>query len=827
MEERLIAVKMERWFPCPPLHSSLILPAAPYSAAVNSDGKVVLLAPLHPESGYSIQTPAGVYANVGVVGEIDSSWGRTILRPDSVSAVIYSVAFFLVEDVQTQGGILYASGKKVEVVRESEEGLDEIQKSVNEAKRRAMFIKVRAAYEILKQARSVLTQIAANVTKAQVDAPVEELLPTNSATLEARLDEAISAQDFMSAAACFFSVPMFYGQWLVDLLLDYLYPLVQKGVVTEWEYINAATDFVLGAAGALISLGKSATQEDILQHQIHALMKLRDYIDAFLKELGGVPPSPVAKDVERIKKELKTRQFPPEVKSYLEREIARLEQPYAAHWAETDVILKHVNFLVSLPWDKRVDDVPSFEEVANYLDNRLYGLRKAKEHVLDYLAVLMEQSEKRGDILCFVGPPGTGKTDMARAIAEALNRPFRKISLGGVNDEAEIRGHRRTYVGALPGRVMKAIAEAGVKNPVILLDEIDKIQQGVRGDPAAALMEVLDPEFNREFYDHFVDFPFDLSEVLFICAANEISNIPHPLLDRLNVVEFRPYTQKEKIEIAKHHMLPKVAKETGIKIAYGYGCEDCAFAITPEAVQYIISVYTLESGVRELYRLMRKLAARNLRYKFPVITPEKVDKLLWDVTPAVWKYKRPQSFSVGEVPVLRILMPDGEGFLDTMIFKVVGEVRDGLDVVETTCVVGETSMIGLKAAVFWARHAYKELTGEEKPPLRWLVHVTNPSIQMAGTSLGISAAIGALSALLNKPVNPDVAFTGEIDIRGNVHAVGGIATKIATAEICGYKKIYLPEENRFDLRALDFTPNIQIVTVKTLDEIVRGGIFVG
>lgn len=590
------------------------------------------------------------------------------------------------------------------------------------------------------------------------------------------------------------------------------------------EYLNVACSCALDLAYGVKALHTAVFEimkDELRNMRTVSLMRLRSEFDKMLGEVAGEESD---NEVEKIRKAVETKQMPDEVKNYIRRELKKLSAPYAAHWAETEVTLKHINFLLELPWSERADEVIPFENVEEHLNTKLYGLRKAKDAVLDYLAAVHRKgSDVKGTVLCFVGPPGTGKTDMARCIADALKRPFVKISLGGVTDEAEIRGHRRTYVGALPGNIMKALAKAKVKNPVILLDEIDKIGIGLRGDPAAALMEVLDPEFNNAFVDHFVDFPFDLSEVFFICAANVGENIHFALRDRLNIIEFRPYTPSEKFNIAKHYLIPKIEKELGL--------EPGEFATTDEGIWFVIKYFTFESGVRELYRVLRKVYTRNLRYKHPVLDSGEIEEMLWDEPKSVWRFKKHSDYGVGAAPVLGVASYTGEGSVDTLMFKYVslGQQEGNKTPADVEPIVtystDDLNKQTLRLAIYCAHNLYEELTGSSFPFSKWFVHSTNPSIRVTGTSFGVSAVLGALSAMLGKQLHPDFIFTGEIDVFGNIHPVGGIATKVSTAEACGYKRIYLPKDNEHDLRALDFTPSIEVRLVKHLKEIIEEGVF--
>lgn len=799
--------------PLPGTKVKLIMPPQAYVQAMLTNGCIVVTCFVENKSAaYSLEfydSLSGKFSyvsRVAGIARVDNT--DVLLRPDHVAATLDGISLFLIEEIEMENkGYGKVSGNEI-VIHPSDVDKDLVV-------RLATTIYQVSEQKVFPFLRNVSLQ-KARLGYASVGIDAAALDETENALSTAR--KALENNDYLTFAGFMWLAYIPSVGWAKEHMMESLYNLVSKNeLVTLNDYVRGACNFTLGVIETVLSLDLAtsrAQKEEETAARAAALRRLRSEIDKLLQELGE--EDYVNPDVVKINKALAQKELPDEVRAYIQREVRKLESPFASHWAEAEVALKHINFLLELPWNERAEHVEKFEEVVEYLNSKLYGLRKAKEAVLDYLAALHRKpGSVKGTVLCFVGPPGTGKTDMARRIAESLKRPFIKISLGGVNDEAEIRGHRRTYVGALPGSIMKALAQAKVKNPVILLDEIDKMSVGVRGDPAAALMEALDPEFNNAFLDHFVDFPFDLSEVLFICAANVIETIPPALRDRLNIIEFRPYTPKEKFTIAKDYIIPKVKGELGI----GEGEVD----FTDDSIWAVINYYTFESGVRELYRIIRKVVTRNLRLHYKIITPSAIDEILWDEPKQVWRYRRHSRYGVGAAPIIGVASGTGEGVIDVLMFQPVVQL-DGSGNEDKVQITYNTDDLG-KQTVLLALECARRLSGAPLPYYRWIVHQTNPSVYSHGTSFGVSAALAVLSVFKKQPLRDDWVYTGEIDIHGYVHAVGGIATKIATAEAYGYKRIYIPKENEHDLAALDFTPEIEVVPVSHVKEIIASGVF--
>jgi ATP-dependent Lon protease len=497
-------------------------------------------------------------------------------------------------------------------------------------------------------------------------------------------------------------------------------------------------------------------------------------------------------EVEEYRKKLQKLKLPKEVKEQIEKEIERLERLHPDS-AEAGVLRSWLDWVLELPWNKKTRDRYDLKRAEEILNKDHYDLEKVKERIVEYLAVRkLTKGKTKGPILLFVGPPGVGKTSLGRSIAKALGRKFERISLGGVRDEAEIRGHRRTYVGAMPGKIMQAIKRAGVKNPVLMLDEIDKLAVSYQGDPAAALLEVLDPEQNKNFVDHYINLPFDLSEVIFICTANRTDTIPTPLLDRMETLRLSGYSEEEKLEIAKRHLLPELLREHGLKP------EEVEF--TDEAILEIIRRYTHEAGVRNLRRQMaavlRKIALKKLKGEKPpfLITAEEVRKFLG--TPRYLPSKKEKP-SVGVVTGLAWTELGGE-----IMFVEATKLQGGKGRLILTGKLGDVMKESAQTALSFIRaHADRYgINPEDFEKYDVHVHVPEAAIPKDGPSAGIALATALLSTFTERPVRNDVAMSGEITLTGEVLPVGGIKEKILAAKRAGIYEVILPKENEKEVK---------------------------
>jgi ATP-dependent Lon protease len=537
------------------------------------------------------------------------------------------------------------------------------------------------------------------------------------------------------------------------------------------------------------SIHESTAQQ--LSH-IQKEMFLREQMKAIQAELGE--GDGYGDDTEEYRAAVAQADLPQEVADKLNKEITRLaKQPFGS--AEAAVIRNYLDVCLEIPWNTETEEILDIAQVKKTLDADHYGLDKIKERILEYLAVRQMAPNVRGSILCLVGPPGTGKTSIAQSIARAMNRKLCRISLGGIHDEAEIRGHRKTYVGAMPGRIMAGISQAGSKNPVMVLDEIDKLGSDYRGDPSAALLEVLDPEQNGQFRDHFLELPFDLSEVFFITTANATDTIPPALLDRMEVLELSGYTDEEKLAIAKGHILPKQRKK--------HGLNGNQLRIGDAAMRGIIAQYTREAGVRRLEQQLaavcRKTAAGIVdgAYKSRYVKPENLEELLG---PARYRdTKASKTPEVGLVHGLAWTRVGGE-----MLDAEVG-VMDGTGKLELTGNLGDVMKESAKAALSYIRSQAKELGVDPEFYKNKDIHIHFPegAVPKDGPSAGVTITTGLVSALTNTPVRQDVAMTGEITLRGRVLPIGGLREKTMAALRAGIHTVIIPAENEPDLAEID------------------------
>jgi ATP-dependent Lon protease len=539
---------------------------------------------------------------------------------------------------------------------------------------------------------------------------------------------------------------------------------------------------------------------------------LREQIRALSEELDGADS---ADEIEEYKQKINSiEHISSKSREKLLKECSRLQKMGNGSPAEATVSRNYLDTVLNLPWDKETKDKLDLKHARKVLDADHYGLDAVKDRIIELLAVRRLNPDIKGQIICLAGPPGVGKTSIAKSLADAMGRSYARVSLGGIHDEAEIRGHRRTYIGSMPGRVMAAIADAGTRNPLILFDEIDKLAADIKGDPASAMLEVLDPEQNKAFVDHFIEIPFDLSNVLFITTANDKGNIPTPLLDRMEVIDLYSYTAEEKFHIAKRHLVPKALARHGI--------DKKQLKISDSAINELISSYTREAGVRNLEReinnICRKTALEIVSSKDYKTTVTQKD--LKDLLGAP-KYKEKVKLrdEVGVVNGLAWTAVGGE------MLKVETAVMPGKGNVELTGSLGDVMKESAKAAVSFLRANTKKygIAPDFYKENDIHIHVPEGAVPKDGPSAGVTMATSLLSALTGRKVNGHVAMTGEISLTGNVMPIGGLREKTMAAYKAGIKTVVIPKENMPDLDdVVDVVKkNIEFVPAAKLDDVFK------
>lgn len=539
---------------------------------------------------------------------------------------------------------------------------------------------------------------------------------------------------------------------------------------------------------------------------------LREQLKAIQKELGEIDER--AEEIKEFRKKIEEAKMPEKVMKEAEKQLRRLEKMHPDS-AEAATVRTYLEWMVELPWSKSTKDNLDIKAAERVLNKDHYDLEKVKERILEYLSVRKLKEKMKGPILCFIGPPGVGKTSLGRSIARALGREFVRMSLGGVRDEAEIRGHRRTYVGALPGRIIQGIKQAGTNNPVFMLDEIDKIGMDFRGDPSSALLEVLDPEQNNAFVDHYLGVPFDLSNVMFITTGNLVDTIPGPLRDRMEVIYLSGYTTEEKLGIAKNYLLPKQLEE--------HGLTKRNLRVTDTALRLLITQYTREAGVRNLEReianLCRKVAKRiaeGAPKKF-LITTKNLHRYL-----GVPKYLPEEEMERDEVGVAT-----GLAWTETGgdIIYVEATTMKGKGSLTLTGQLGDVMKESAQAALSYIRSRAKKLGIKEDVFSRTDIHIHVPAgaIPKDGPSAGITMATAIASALTGIPVSKNVAMTGEVTLRGRVLPIGGLKEKSLAAKRMGIKKVIIPKRNKKDLEDIPkyVKKDIDFILVDTMDEVLK------
>jgi ATP-dependent Lon protease len=583
-------------------------------------------------------------------------------------------------------------------------------------------------------------------------------------------------------------------------------------IVTVKERLNKV-HLLLAREVQILELGdkiQSQVKEDIDKTQREYY--LREQMKAIKRELGEIDEH--SAELKELKEKIENAGMHEEARKAAEKELERLSKMPSAS-AEYTVARTYLDWLVELPWQKSTDDNLAIDHAQKILDEDHYDLEKVKKRILEYLAVRTLKKDMKGPILCFVGPPGVGKTSLGMSIARAMGRKFTRISLGGVRDEAEIRGHRRTYVGALPGRIIQGIKKTGSNNPIFMLDEVDKIGTDFRGDPSSALLEVLDPEQNFSFSDHYIDVPFDLSKVMFITTANILETIPPALKDRMEVLELPGYSDDEKLMIAKQHLIPKQLNEHGLSTEL--------LEFNDEALLGIINSYTREAGVRNLEReiaaVCRAVAKEVAEGKKDKVTValDLLHKFLGAVKffPEVAERTSDPGVATGLA-----WTPTGGDIIFVEATKMNGE--KGLSL---TGQLGEVMKESAQAALSYVRSKAKELGIEENFYQKNDIHIHVPAgaIPKDGPSAGIAMFMALTSLLINKPVRSDVAMTGEITLRGMILPVGGIKEKILAGKRAGIKTIILPQKNEKDLEELSdhIKEGLEFKFVQRMDEVVK------
>ncbi len=578
----------------------------------------------------------------------------------------------------------------------------------------------------------------------------------------------------------------------------------------------------------LIELIRTDIEILSLERRIHSRVKtqieknqkeyyLNEQMKAIQKELKQ--KDDFAQEIEELKKKIAEAKMSKAAEEAAKKELSRLEKmmPYSP---ESTVSRTYLDWMIHLPWSKRARERLDIDWAAKVLDKDHYDLKKIKERILEYIAVCKLTKGLRGPILCFVGPPGVGKTSLGQSIAKAMGRKFVRLSLGGVRDEAEIRGHRRTYIGSLPGRIVQSLRKAQSKNPVFLLDEIDKMGMDWRGDPAAALLEVLDPEQNSTFTDHYLDVEFDLSQIMFICTANTLEGIPSSLQDRLEVLRFSGYTHQEKKLIARQHLLPKQLKEHGVK--------PDLVAISEPALERTILEYTREAGVRNLNRemasLSRKVAMRLVKdgTKKIEITDENLSQFL-----GISKFHREKNVknSIGVVTGLAWTEAGGV----TMPIEVVSSAGKGE--LKLTGKLGTVMVESAQAGFSYLKSIAPELgiPDEIFKDKDYHIHVPEGAVPKDGPSAGIAIATALLSLMTSRSVSPDLAMTGEITLRGRVLPIGGLKEKVLAAHREGVKTVLFPEQNQKDLEDIpsEILSDLKMVPVSHFKEVVEAALVSG
>ncbi len=604
---------------------------------------------------------------------------------------------------------------------------------------------------------------------------------------------------------------------LVDIIASYIYLNIEDNqkILETFDFLERLEVLhgILQQEIEVLEIEDKINER--VKKQINKLQKehyLKEQIKAIQTELGE--DEDIASEVEEYREKFKALKLPKDAGEKVDKELDRLMKmsPYSA---ETGVIRNYLEWMISLPWNKEKREKPDLKKAKEVLNKDHYGLEDVKERILEFIAIRKLSKSIKGPIICLVGPPGVGKTSIAKSIAESLNRDFVRMSLGGVRDEAEIRGHRRTYVGAMPGRIVSSLRRAGSKNPVFLLDEIDKLGNDYRGDPASGLLEVLDPEQNTNFIDHFIDTPFDLSKVLFITTANTTATIPRPLLDRMEVIRIGGYTEEEKLQITKRYLLPKQVEE--------HGLNQEQVKISDEAIRTMINNYTREAGVRNLERNIATVCRKSAKK----IVEEEKETMRINVA-NIYKFLGSEIYRFDSVN-----QEDQIGVANGLAWTAVGgetlsievTVMEGKGKIQLTGKLGDVMKESAMAGISYIRANSKKWGIEddfyEKKDIH--IHVPEGAIPKDGPSAGVTIATAIISVLSERPIDREVAMTGEITLRGRVLPVGGIKEKVLAANRMGIKKVILPIDNKRDMDELpdNIKKTMKFVLAKTIDDVLE------
>ncbi|MDP9148793.1 MAG: endopeptidase La [Myxococcota bacterium] len=542
---------------------------------------------------------------------------------------------------------------------------------------------------------------------------------------------------------------------------------------------------------------------------------LNEQMQAIQKELGGGERDEFKNEIQEIEETLKTKRMSKEGAAKVKKELKKLKMMHPTS-AEATVVRNYIDWIVGLPWYDKSEETYDLKKAEEILEEDHYGLKKIKERILEYLAVQALTKKLKGPVLCFVGPPGVGKTSLAKSIARATGRKFVRLSLGGVRDEAEIRGHRRTYIGAMPGKLIQSLRKVATNNPVFLLDEVDKMSTDFRGDPAAALLEVLDPEQNHSFNDHYLDLDYDLSDVMFITTANTLSGIPIPLQDRMEIIQLSGYTEFEKLNIAVKYLVPRQRKECGL--------DDVPFTITENALRTMIHHYTKEAGVRALEREIASVSRKVARQ----VVAEGKENAIDVVAKEVPRYLGVPKFRVGkkeehdEIGLTNGLSVTSNGGGELLACEVA--VVSGKGKLAITGLLEKGMEESAQAAMSYVRSRAEALGLEGDFYQKIDVHVHFPEfVRKDGPSAGVTMATSLASALIKVPVKRDLAMTGEITLRGRVMPIGGVKEKLLAAHRSGITTVIIPRENRKDLREVPrrVLKSTRIVLVEHMDDVLR------